>query len=159
MIIHSRFILDLRGLYFADSGGEEESEPPSHWSSIKFRGISSVVIGNLGATIDLAPGSALSPRNSPLTPQDPMNSECDTEWEDEAPKYCDDPFTTGMKYTESSHVAQRATRDSETTEVSTGTPYSVDPFNASGSPDRNTRYRAVPRVVLPFNRRQNAYSL
>lgn len=158
VIIHSRFMLDLRGLYFAD-GGEAESELPSHWSGINFRGVSSVVIGNLAATLDLAPGSALSPPSSPPTPQDPMDCECDSEWEDEAPRFCDNPFTAGMRDTESSNVAQGATQDSETTEVSLGTSYSVNPLNAGGSPDRNTSYRAVPRVVLSSNRRRNAYSM
>lgn len=158
MIIHSRFMLDLRGIYFADSG-DEESELPSHWSGINFRGVSSIVVGNLGATLDTTPGSAPNPQDSSAAPQDSTDGECESEWEDEVPKYCDDPFTTGMKDSGSSNVAQGATQDSETAGVSLGTSYSVNPFNAGDSPDRNTSYRAVPRVVLPSNRRRNAYSM
>lgn len=151
-------MLDLRGIYFVDSG-EEESEIPSHWSGINFRGVSSAVVGNLGATLDTTPGSAPSPQDTSAALQDSTDPKCDSDWEDESPKYCDDPFTTGMKYTESSNVAQGGIQDSETTDVSLETPYSVNLFNASGFLDRNISYRAVPRVVLPSNRRRIAYSM
>ncbi|KAL1937856.1 hypothetical protein VTO73DRAFT_12749 [Trametes versicolor] len=118
VIIHSRFMLDLRGIYFADSGNEE-SELPSHWSGINFRGVSSIVVGNLGATLDTTPGSAPNPQDSSAAPQDSTDGECESEWEDETPKYCNDPFATGMKDSGSSNVAQGATQDSETAGIET----------------------------------------
>lgn len=115
VIVHSRFILDLRGLYFADSGNTEQSQPPSHWSGINFRGISSRVVGNLGATLDLSPGSEdRGPRDAALTTaQHSADRQLESDWEDEVAEYCDDPFTTGMKDTGSSEVAAEARRDSE----------------------------------------------
>ncbi len=121
MIIHSRFMLDLRGLYFADSGGDEEGEPPSHWSGINFRGVSSAVVGNLGATLDLPAGSGLYPEveAAHATPQDSVFREIEAEWADEVPEYCDDPFTTGMKSVQRSDVVQAAS-PSSTIQVSQG---------------------------------------
>ncbi|OJT08372.1 hypothetical protein TRAPUB_711 [Trametes pubescens] len=127
VIVHSRFMLGLRGLYFAE-GGTAEGEPASRWSGINFRGISSTVVGNLGATLDLAPAhSGHSPRDSS---QDAMDREIESEWADEVPQYCDDPFTTGMKEPD---VGQEATQDSETIQVSLGSSSHVNSSNTGCS--------------------------
>ncbi|EIW54212.1 uncharacterized protein TRAVEDRAFT_51929 [Trametes versicolor FP-101664 SS1] len=118
VIVHSRFMIGLRGLYFADRGAAE-SEPTAHWSSINFHSVSASVVGNLGATLDLATVSDDRQRNSLTTPQDAVNGHIDSgsDWEDEAPEYCNDPFTTGMKDTESCEGAAEATQDPETKTV------------------------------------------
>ncbi|OJT08370.1 hypothetical protein TRAPUB_709 [Trametes pubescens] len=131
-------MLDLRGLYFADSGGDEEGEPPSHWSGINFRGVSSAVVGNLGATLDLPAGSDLYPEDEAahMTPHDSMLREIEAEWADEVPEYCDDPFTTGMKSVQRSDVVQAAAPGS-TIQVSQGlealTDIEIYPSDTNGS--------------------------
>lgn len=91
-------MLGLRGLYFADSGaGESELAP--HWSGINFQAISSRIVGNLGATLDLSPGSGLGAGYEAAPGamwQDASDREFELEWTDEVPEYCHDPFTTGL---------------------------------------------------------------
>ncbi|EIW54159.1 uncharacterized protein TRAVEDRAFT_51880 [Trametes versicolor FP-101664 SS1] len=98
VIAHSRFMLSLRGLYFAD-GGAGESELTPHWSGINFHGISSRIVGNLGATLDLSPGSGLGAVHG-VSPgamwQDASDREFESGWADEVPEYCDDPFSAGL---------------------------------------------------------------
>ncbi|KAL1937855.1 hypothetical protein VTO73DRAFT_12748 [Trametes versicolor] len=118
VIVHSRFMIGLRGLYFADRGAAE-SEPTAHWSSINFHSVSASLVGNLGATLDLATVSDDRQWASLTTPQDAMDGHIDSgsDWEDEAPEYCNDPFTTGMKDTERCEGAAEATQDPETKTV------------------------------------------
>lgn len=91
-------MLSLRGLYFAD-GGAGESEFTPHFSGINFHGISSRIVGNLGATLDLSPGSGLGTAHE-VSPgamwQDASDREFESEWADEVPEYCDDPFSAGL---------------------------------------------------------------
>ncbi|KAL1945434.1 hypothetical protein VTO73DRAFT_2285 [Trametes versicolor] len=98
VIAHSRFMLSLRGLYFAD-GGAGESELTPHWSGINFHGISSRIVGNLGATLDLSPGLGLGAGHE-VSPgamwQDASDREFESGWADEVPEYCDDPFSAGL---------------------------------------------------------------
>lgn len=98
VIAHSRFMLSLRGLYFAD-GGAGESELTPHWSGINFHGISSRIVGNLGATLDLSPGSGLGAVHG-VSPgamwQDASDREFESGWADEVPEYWDDPFSAGL---------------------------------------------------------------
>ncbi|OJT12095.1 hypothetical protein TRAPUB_11358 [Trametes pubescens] len=91
-------MLTLRGLYFADCGaGESELTP--HWSGISFHKISSLVVGNLGASLDPSPGSgfgAVHETAPGAMRQDASDRELESEWADEVPECCDDPFTTGV---------------------------------------------------------------
>lgn len=111
VIVHSRFMLGLRGLYFAD-GDRVESDSTSYWSNINFHGISANIVGNLGATLDLPVGSGFYPEDeaAPAMTQGPANCErggkCEAEWTDEVPQYCEDPFTTGMNSIQKCDVVQ-----------------------------------------------------
>ncbi|KAI0327900.1 hypothetical protein GY45DRAFT_1256064, partial [Cubamyces sp. BRFM 1775] len=113
----SRLILNLRGIYFAESEGSE-GETSLHLSDVRFRGLSTAnIVGNLGATLMLSTHSAelasapsggrrsishsRSHAESVLPERDGEGEMVDTHvaWdiEDEIPEYCDDPFTFGMR--------------------------------------------------------------
>ncbi|KAI0653336.1 hypothetical protein C8Q70DRAFT_641495 [Cubamyces menziesii] len=113
----ARLILNLRGVYFADSTGGE-GETSLHLSSMRFRGLSSAnIVGNLGATLMLPSNSAeltgipfdarrpsdnARSRSGPAQPDEMSASEAvdiNDAWdlEDETPEYCDDPFLRGMR--------------------------------------------------------------
>ncbi|KAI0827779.1 hypothetical protein BC628DRAFT_1418373 [Trametes gibbosa] len=96
-IASSRFMLCLRGLYFAS--GAEDGQTSLRWSDIRFgRGFSSALVGNLGATIDIVSMGAYLSAGDETAP--PAPSGCDDEWAEEVPQYFDDPFTMGMKHSD-----------------------------------------------------------
>ncbi|KAI0645031.1 hypothetical protein C8Q79DRAFT_912048 [Trametes meyenii] len=108
VIFLSRFMLDLRGLYFSES---EKRDPEITtttllWSDIRFQHVSVDVVGNMGATLTttLAPSvpstSAPDPdeleKAPPVSVLDPFVVGDPYEWDDEPPEYCEDPFMAGM---------------------------------------------------------------
>ncbi|OSC97583.1 hypothetical protein PYCCODRAFT_1471755 [Trametes coccinea BRFM310] len=100
VIFLSRFMLDLRGLYFADRG-DTENETSLHLSDVKFQGITSGVVGNFGATLDTTLAFDVPGPDSPLTEDSDTASYQEVrfhwEWDDDEPAYCNDPFVAGMK--------------------------------------------------------------
>ncbi|KAI0645033.1 hypothetical protein C8Q79DRAFT_1011145 [Trametes meyenii] len=107
VIFLSRFMLNLRGLYFANDRGEPgaQSTLPAHWSDIKFQELSARVVGNLGATLDTA--GVLPGEDSTMTGTATMTDSeagarewvCYDDWEDadDVPELVFDPFGAGMK--------------------------------------------------------------
>ncbi|KAI0327894.1 hypothetical protein GY45DRAFT_1372762 [Cubamyces sp. BRFM 1775] len=101
----SRFVLNLRALYFADDGGSE-GEMSLHSPDMRFRGIKTAnIVGNLGATLMLPTHAAeyeADPFDLPRSLTDPhpeVGLERDTENENEgqdALRYSNDPFTLGI---------------------------------------------------------------
>ncbi|KAI0669521.1 hypothetical protein C8Q78DRAFT_1080235 [Trametes maxima] len=105
VIFLSRFILDLRGLYFTGSGEHEETTSTAlHMSDVKFnvKGLSSQVVGNFGASLNTVldvqlPSDSGATTPSPVSPTEGYGDAYNYEWEDEALAYCEDPFSAGMK--------------------------------------------------------------
>ncbi|KAI0645061.1 hypothetical protein C8Q79DRAFT_912324, partial [Trametes meyenii] len=104
VILLSRFILDLRGLYF--TGGDEHRETTTtalHLSDVKFeiKGLTSNVVGNFGAplstVLDVQLPSVSDATPSPVSPSETYDTKYNYEWDDEMPKYCDDPFRKGLE--------------------------------------------------------------
>ncbi|KAH9889273.1 hypothetical protein C8Q73DRAFT_654019 [Cubamyces lactineus] len=113
VIFLSRFMLDLRGLYFADRAGRE-AETSLHWSDVQFHGFTAAnVVGNLGATLsttltlsihsdvsEYEPSDARGGRSDPVLGEGAgeRRNEYDL-WElaDDLPEYSSDPFALGMR--------------------------------------------------------------
>ncbi|KAI0629547.1 hypothetical protein C8Q77DRAFT_1220240 [Trametes polyzona] len=124
VIFLSRFMLDLRGLYFASRHGRE-AETTFHISDLHFAGhVSSTIVGNLGATLsaaDPAPShnfnsskgseTAVGTGNGEASPVTPSSAASETdvrdrdrgryawEWDEDEDdeEFCDDPFGVGMR--------------------------------------------------------------
>ncbi|KAI0669471.1 hypothetical protein C8Q78DRAFT_977408 [Trametes maxima] len=107
VIFLSRFMLNLRGLYFANNGADREpgaqSTLPAHWSDIKFQELSARVVGNLGATLDttgVLPGESSTSMTTTTTDSEVGAQEWAyyDEWEDadDVPELVLDPFKAGM---------------------------------------------------------------
>ncbi|KAI0774927.1 hypothetical protein BD413DRAFT_611911 [Trametes elegans] len=127
VIFLSRFMLDLRGLYFAgarDPAADGDAQTTLRWSDVRFQGFSrfsSAAVGNLGATLGThsqpkpaSPGAPGGAGGGARDERDSSDSEytqageyvCEDEDEDEegggdgdgaSVQYCDDPFRVGMK--------------------------------------------------------------
>ncbi|KAI0752826.1 hypothetical protein C8Q80DRAFT_1118138 [Daedaleopsis nitida] len=116
VIFLSRFMLDLRGLYFADRSDTQQGEGSFSlpgFSDIRFT--TSIIVGNLGAPLSNANGSSTadthsisSPTRGPRDVEDsagstgegavPEEEKFGAEWyEDEKPEYSWDPFKEGMR--------------------------------------------------------------
>ncbi|KAI0365082.1 hypothetical protein BV20DRAFT_955068 [Pilatotrama ljubarskyi] len=97
VIFLSRFMLDLRGLYFAESG-DKDATTSLHLSDVKFQGFTSDVVGNFGATLnttlDLSMHSSTDDTASPATSSDALDR--DYHWDDDLPEYCVNPFKAGL---------------------------------------------------------------
>ncbi|KAI0629548.1 hypothetical protein C8Q77DRAFT_1140885 [Trametes polyzona] len=76
-------MLDLRGLYVSDRGSRGEGNSTLHLSEVRFAGLSSTLLGNLGATLQY-----------PSTGD--IHSTSEEDLGDEAPHFCNDPFRTGL---------------------------------------------------------------
>ncbi|KAI1790333.1 hypothetical protein LXA43DRAFT_1095479 [Ganoderma leucocontextum] len=107
-IVHSRFILKLRGLYFSDSD--------SHLPSVSVRGLSqgrigftaSNVIGNLGASVAIPRVEMEEPLRCGMGSSAAIDADADA---DEAPLFSKDPFRHGMtEHAGSSRVFSPRTR-------------------------------------------------
>ncbi|CDO76736.1 hypothetical protein BN946_scf184813.g6 [Trametes cinnabarina] len=100
VIFLSRFMLDLRGLYFAERGGSED-DTSLHMSDVKFQGFASGIVGNLGATLTttLATDELHSPSTGCGRSETGSCPEVryQWEWDDDMEAYCNDPFVAGMK--------------------------------------------------------------
>lgn len=86
-------MLDLRGLYFAESEAEQ-GQSTLHWTDVRFKGFSSALVGNLGATLDISTSAAMIPGDEDFAPV----CHGPDEWEDEVPHYSNGPFKTGLKH-------------------------------------------------------------
>ncbi|KAI0365086.1 hypothetical protein BV20DRAFT_954980 [Pilatotrama ljubarskyi] len=99
VIFHSRFMLDLRGLYFAESG-DRDTTTSLHFSDVKFQGFTSDVVGNFGATLSTTLGlpmrSGTGDTPSPATSSEAFDRESRDDWDDDLCEYCVDPFKTGL---------------------------------------------------------------
>ncbi len=90
VILLSRFMLGLRGLYFSDDDSHKSGLPSSHHASSPSPSSTrtsrlSRLIGNLGATVDVcSDGEGRQEGNAP-------------EYEDEVPEFVEHPFIAGMK--------------------------------------------------------------
>ncbi|OSC97582.1 hypothetical protein PYCCODRAFT_1471754 [Trametes coccinea BRFM310] len=84
-MILSRFILALRSDHFA-SGSSERASSQATPSLLNFRGFSSSVLGNLGATLNVTP--------APLEPPGPEDHFHYSEYEND--RFCEDPFAVGF---------------------------------------------------------------
>ncbi|KAI0629624.1 hypothetical protein C8Q77DRAFT_1065096 [Trametes polyzona] len=92
VIAHYRFMLSLRGLYFADTGGNGDNTSTVHLSDVRFAGISSTLLGNLGATLELPAEKDVRARNGAHR----EHGAAETEIEDEVPEFYNDPFRAGL---------------------------------------------------------------
>ncbi|KAI0351958.1 hypothetical protein OH77DRAFT_1498209 [Trametes cingulata] len=99
VICLSRFMLDLRGLYF--DSGDRDATTSLHLSDVKFQGFSSGVVGNFGATLTTALTLSIhTGSDDPVTPgtsSDALDHHYDWEDDDDLPEYCRDPFKAGLK--------------------------------------------------------------
>ncbi|KAI0827781.1 hypothetical protein BC628DRAFT_1502229 [Trametes gibbosa] len=127
VIFFSRFILDLRGLYFAtDDQRAGEADTTLHLSDVKFEGFTSTIVGNFGATLNTTaapvpipvsvpaagPGAALGTGEGTDSPASATGSDdsidrayaCqwDAAWREDLPEYSDDPFRSGFSLASSS---------------------------------------------------------
>ncbi|KAI0827780.1 hypothetical protein BC628DRAFT_1338288 [Trametes gibbosa] len=93
-----RFMLHLRGLYFAGGGTGGEGRSTLRWSDVNFKGLSSTLVGNLGATLDISRDVRSHSPDDEDVSLEWLGSGFDDEWADEVPHYSSDPFTTGMKH-------------------------------------------------------------
>ncbi|KAI0653342.1 hypothetical protein C8Q70DRAFT_927948 [Cubamyces menziesii] len=117
VIFLSRFMLDLRGLYFADRA-RCDAESSLHWSDVQFHGFTAAnVVGNMGATLSTTLTLSMHSDVSEYEPSHagdgrsgPAFSEGEDEgagerrnryemWElaDDLPEYSSDPFALGMR--------------------------------------------------------------
>ncbi|KAI9059899.1 hypothetical protein FKP32DRAFT_1579041 [Trametes sanguinea] len=100
VIFLSRFMLDLRGLYFAERGGPED-QTSLHLSDVKFQGFASGMVGNFGATLNTTLAVDVPGLDSPSTEGSDTASYSEMrfhwEWDDDEQEYCNDPFVAGMK--------------------------------------------------------------
>lgn len=98
-------MLSLRGIYFTGRQGRD-ADTTLHLSDVKFEGITSTVLGNLGATLTTTLSISVpphSPRSSDMEPSpagssDTLEGEGAYAWEwcDEQVEYSDDPFRAGL---------------------------------------------------------------
>ncbi|KAH9851145.1 hypothetical protein C2E23DRAFT_733545, partial [Lenzites betulinus] len=112
VILFSRFILDLRGIYFAtEERREGDALTTLHLSDVKFEGFTSTIVGNFGATLTTTfaqpvpvpmPAAAHSEGgDSPASATGTDDSldrayEWDAAWREDLPEYCTDPFRSGF---------------------------------------------------------------
>ncbi|KAI0327895.1 hypothetical protein GY45DRAFT_1256050 [Cubamyces sp. BRFM 1775] len=117
VIFLSRFMLDLRGLYFADRAGCE-GESSLHWSDVQFHGFTAAnVVGNFGATLSTTLTLSVHSDVSEYEPTDARGGRSDSVlgegegeeagerrygydmWElaDDLAEYSSDPFALGMR--------------------------------------------------------------
>ncbi|KAH9849067.1 hypothetical protein C2E23DRAFT_906155 [Lenzites betulinus] len=121
VILCSRFILNLRGVYFATDGCEGDALTTLHLSDVRFGGITSTIVGNLGATLTTTfaqpvpaplPAAAHSEGgDSPASAtgaDDPLDRayEWDAAWREDVPEYCTDPFRSGFSLASSGSPAE-----------------------------------------------------
>ncbi|KAL1937879.1 hypothetical protein VTO73DRAFT_12772 [Trametes versicolor] len=102
VICFSRFMLDLRGVYFAGCDGRE-GDTTLHLSDVNFEGITSTIIGNLGTTTFSTQIQIPTPEHThedKLSPSGPVHSleqRYAWEWRDEEVELSDNPFRTGFQ--------------------------------------------------------------
>ncbi|KAI0332781.1 hypothetical protein GY45DRAFT_1335420 [Cubamyces sp. BRFM 1775] len=105
-IMISRFMLDLRTLYFSDARSESDTTQQSTvrlFPPTGSRSFTSNIVGNLGAT--LRKGSHQLPGWDDGELDDALDTSAGLSggtgsadgWDDELPRFCDDPFATGMQ--------------------------------------------------------------
>ncbi|KAI8971010.1 hypothetical protein BD414DRAFT_501370 [Trametes punicea] len=111
VIFLSRFMLDLRGLYFADRA-DRDAETSLHLSDVNFHGVTSNIVGNLGATLTntltLPAPSDTSASNSDSSSYTGVRYRC--EWDDDDSdllEYCNDPFAVGLKAKDATETSPR----------------------------------------------------
>lgn len=96
-------MLDLRGIYFTGRDGRE-ADTTLHLSDVRFEGITSTIIGNLGSTTSAAqveiPGPEI-PEDSDASPgpesADSLERRHVWEWRDDEVELSDDPFKAGFQ--------------------------------------------------------------
>lgn len=103
VICFSRFMLDLRGIYFAGRDGRE-ADTTLHLSDVKFEGFTSTMIGNLGSTthgeqVEIPGPEPTEDSNSSPGPEsaDALERRYVWEWHDEEVELSDDPFRAGFQ--------------------------------------------------------------
>ncbi|KAI0664438.1 hypothetical protein C8Q70DRAFT_930394 [Cubamyces menziesii] len=108
-IIISRFMLDLRTLYFSDDPDEPESirlSTTGPFPARSSRSFMSSVVGNLGTTLrmrhnppDSEDGDFDTATDSSFDRTGYDGADIADNWDDEPPRFCDDPFTAGSMQT------------------------------------------------------------
>ncbi|KAL1945435.1 hypothetical protein VTO73DRAFT_2286 [Trametes versicolor] len=102
VIFLSRFILDLRAIHLKMGDGRE-IDTTLHLSDVKFEGITSTMIGNLGSTtfstqIEIPmPEHTEDSEVSPTGSADSFERRYAWEWRDEEVEFSDDPFRAGFQ--------------------------------------------------------------
>lgn len=103
VICFSRFMLDLRGIYFAGRDGRE-ADTTLHLSDVKFEGFTSTMIGNLGSTTHAEQVEIPGPELMEASDVSPGPESADAlerrhvwEWHDEEVELSDDPFRAGFQ--------------------------------------------------------------
>ncbi|KAI0351956.1 hypothetical protein OH77DRAFT_1523650 [Trametes cingulata] len=99
VIFLSRFLLNLRGLYFADQHGTTSLR----LSDVEFRSFSAGIVGNLGATLRTTSSVSMNigahDPTVPATSSGGLDRDHDHDTDDEVSASCLDPFKAGLTET------------------------------------------------------------